>query len=281
MDPLVQNWTFVPSLTWPLRLRRAARGLLHKRPPPPHEVLVPVRPRPEWIAYFAFLPDGQLTAAHRFTLQRFRDLGLPLLTVCATPSPSQVPDELRGLSDALSWKGMGGYDFSAYALALRSIAEGSPGATTTVINDSVFGPFHDLRRFSASAPWDLSGFTASSQLENHIQSYAFVLRDVSPTRLGHLAPVLPSAYAYDDMGEVVMHQELQLARLAARNMSVGAYWYGDVRPQPDPYFDPTLFRPLDLVRAGFPFIKKSLLGKHKKFQKPSEIRSELDRLGHP
>jgi hypothetical protein len=278
---LTQSWDFVPSQTWPLRIRRTVRSWLHKRPPPPSETLVQVRPRPEWVVYFVFLPEGQLTPAHRFTIQRVRDAGIALLTVCATPKPSQVPDELRELSDALCWKGMSGYDFSAYSIGLRLIAEGSPGATATVLNDSVFGPFHDLRRFSASPRWDLSGFTASSQVENHIQSYAFVLRDVTPERLSHLEPVLPSRYAYDDMGEVVIHQELPLARVAARNMSVGAYWYGNAKAAGDPIFDPTLSRPLELVRAGFPFIKKSLLGKHQVFQDPAKIRSELDRLGHP
>jgi hypothetical protein len=38
--------------------------------------------------------------------------------------------------------------------------------------------------------WDLTGFTASSQLANHIQSYAFSLKSVDRARMLRLSPVM-------------------------------------------------------------------------------------------
>ncbi len=270
---LIDHWTFVESAHWHLWPRRTFFRLTKEQAAPPYQVLVPVEPRKEWIAYFAYLPDGQLTAAHRFTLERFRELKVPLLVVCAAREPSLVPRELYASCDALCWKGTSGYDFSAYAVALRLIAERSPGAKAFVINDSVFGPFADLRRFLVAPPWDLTGLTAQSAMENHVQSYAFILRDITPARLAQLAPAIPLDRAYDDIASVITQQETTFARVASRSMTVGAHWFGDL--------DGPLFRAVELLQAGFPFVKKSLIGKHQQLNDPVAIRKELDRLGHP
>jgi hypothetical protein len=274
---LVSSWDFEGNAGLWLNMRRIWRRINRVRPAPAQLELKAVTPRDTWVAYFVFVPNGQLTPHHLFTLRRLRDMGYAIMVVCATDSPARIPCELSHLADALYWKDLPGYDFSAYAIALHAISQASPGATVCVLNDSVYGPLHDLRPFIERPRWDLSGFTASSLVENHLQSYAFVLRDLTPARMASLSKVFPIDRCFNRGEDVILCQELHFASVAALHMHVGASWYG-VKGE---VADPTLHRPFELLAAGFPFVKKSLLGKHSKFQKVDEVRAVLREVAYP
>jgi hypothetical protein len=233
----------------------------------------------QWIAYFVYAPDGAIGPSHRFTVDRLRQSNAALLVVMACPDASLIPAEISQHADAVVWKGLSGYDFSAYSLALWHLAERSPGSNVCVLNDSVFGPFHDISSHIESPKWDVTGYTASSLVQNHIQSYAFVIRDVTVARMQQLSRVFPVDFAFDRAGDVILCQELAFGAVASRHMSVGSHWFGEV-PAVE---DPTLQRPTELLAAGFPFIKKSVFGKQWRFQQHN--REELVRLlqsrGHP
>jgi hypothetical protein len=92
-----------------------------------------------------------------------------------------------------------------------------------------------------------------------------------------LADIFPEGGAFDDYRAVVLWQETRFATVASRAMSVGALWYGDVRR----CLDPTLFAALPLVEAGFPFLKRGLLGKHAGIYSEEAIRATLAAQGHP
>lgn len=275
---LSRHWDFQPStvLRWERR-RMMETFVRHAHRSPAWAQLKPIVPKPVWMVYFLYAPDGVLSAAHRFTLARLKDSGLPLLVVCACADAQRIPADLPGFCDALLWKDVRGYDFSAYALALRQIARHAPGAHVIVQNDSVFGPFTDLREVLSSSPWELTGFTASSQLTNHIQSYAFCLKKVDRKRMARLAPVFFPLVAFSEPQAVIGLQETRLARVAARSMTVGALWFGAA----EQVLDPTLVRPMELLDAGFPFLKRSLLAKHGSFIERDRVLERLGRLGHP
>jgi len=275
---LVRDWTFQPSpVRWTDRLRTVNRVLRHARRAPASAVLKPASPGARWVTYFVYVPDGELTASHRFTLERLKASALPVLVVCACPQGAVVLQTLREFCDALLWKDLPGYDFSAYRLALSHLAAFSPGADVLLMNDSVFGPFADLREVFDTAPWTLTGFTASNQRAPHIQSYAFLLRDVRWSTIVRLTPVLPPGVAFNQFRHIIDLQETRFARVAARSMSVGALWFGDVRD----VSDPTLARPMELLDNGFPFLKRSLLGKHEGVIERDVVLARLRALGHP
>lgn len=280
-NDLMRDWTFVPSGASRYFRRQRIKDLLQNlRRAPPTRVLQQATPEPEWILYFIFLPDGQLSPHHRFTLSRLKRSGMKLLIVCATAQPSDVPAEVHAYADALIWKGLSGFDFSAYAAGLWHLATASPGANILVLNDSVLGPFADLKPFMDRALWDLTGFTASRYEENHIQSYAFILRHVTRWRLLSLSTVLPKWLAFDRFDEVVRSQETRFARVASRHLSVGAFWFAS----DDANEDPTLFTPGELLDDGYPFIKRSALGKYRAVLDPDIVKDLEDRLArfsHP
>lgn len=279
IDGLIAGWDFQPGRVLAgRRVQRCVRLATGLRRAPRHQVLKPMRARESWMLYFVYAPDGYLTPAHGFTLARLRDMGIPLLVICATQDVGMVPRVLFDLADTLYWKSLDGYDFSAYSLGLHAVAAESAGATVCVMNDSVFGPFSDLRPLISSARWQLTGLTASSFVENHIQSYAFLIRDVRVETLAPLRAVFPAQFAFDRAGNVVLFQELRFARVAARHLSVGALWFS---PDSSVVADPALVRPFELVAAGFPFVKRSLVGKHSQFQNSDAVLALLSDLGHP
>ena len=274
VDGLVSNWEFKHSAPSGIDGGVRLAKLLRLRPAPGSRCLAPIRPYPAWTVYFMFSPAGQLTAAHRFTLERLKALDRRLLIVCAAPDPSMVPEELHDIADALYWKGLRGYDFSGYAVGLHAIANHSPGADVFVMNDSVYGPFGDIADHLTRSHWDLSGFTASAVKGNHIQSYAYRMLQVTPARMRLLRSVLPSSFSFNEVGAVIAWQETRLARVAARHMTVGSHWFYERG-------DPTLAFPFRLLELGFPFLKRSLTGKHAQLTTIDEVNGWLAAMGHP
>lgn len=278
LSSLQRDWTYTPT---PAGARIGASRLLHRvrhREPPPETAVLraPSGAARPWTIYFAFTPTGQADPVHRETLDRLRALGRPILTVCAAPGARDVPEDIARRSDALVWKALPGFDFSAYSAGLWLLARCCPGSDALVLNDSLFGPLTDLRPWLAAMRWDLTAFTASANVENHIQSYAFHLRGVTPERMRALAPVLPTGFAYQVFWAVVFMQETRFARIAARQMSVGSLLYA-----PDRTADPLLDLALPLVESGFPFLKRSLLGKFDHLYPADAIRATLHASGYP
>ncbi len=277
LSPLQSNWDYQhqsPSLK--LRLRRLT-ALTRRCQFPANQVLQAPAQVDDWVVYFVYLPDGQLADHHRFAMNRIKDSGLKLLVVCATATPGAVPKALNRWVDALCWKALAGYDFSAYRVGLDTLAQHVPGSNALIMNDSMFGPFHDLRPFLQQSNWDLTGFTASSLEENHIQSYAFIFRNVRSELLVALQSVFFPTTAFSDGGATILWQETRLARIAAKHMRVGAYWYANAKQ----IIDPCLVMPFALVEAGFPFMKRSLLGKMSGFQANDAVLTNLERFGYP
>jgi len=278
VNKLERLWTFTPSdasLLW--KLRRIWRFSRRRRARPTHHVLKPVFQAPRWNICFLFSPQGDLSASQLYSLHALRSAGVPLLVIVATKDPLTIPPDLTKLSDALIWKGLSGYDFSAYRIGLEQIAELSPGADVLMMNDSVFGPFGDIERLVAATPWRLAGFTSSAVIENHIQSYAFIMKSFDAELLENLSPVLLPHHAFDRAADVILCQEVQLARIAARHVTVGSFWHGAARSD----LDPMLNMPLELIDVGMPFLKKSLFGKMRSFQDSEVIQRKLIELGHP
>lgn len=272
-----RNCTITPSTIRPwswLERQRWVYWLKVREAAPPSQMLKPVFHDARWTLVFIYLPSGKLGEAQRFMLAQLKALDRRLLVVCAAPEPGDVPAELMDMADALHWKGLRGFDFSGYAVGLHAIAAGSPHADVLVMNDSTFGPFGNLASLLDQAPWDLTGFVGSSEFEVHFQSFAFLLRDVTPARMRHLRSIFPRSYSYNDIMPVVVCFETRFARIASRHMSVGCLWSG-----PNDNKDPTIAHGLELLDQGLPFLKRGLLGKHRGKQDERSVRDALVNRG--
>ncbi|UZK65050.1 hypothetical protein [Sphingomonas sp. M1-B02] len=211
-----------------------------------------------------------------------------------------MPLALLDKADALYWKGLVGFDFSAYALLLDEIVLKSPGADVYLQNDSVLGPFGDLEVLIASMPWRVSGFMASSGAQNHLQSYALFFRRVDPALMSGLSAIFSKRWAYDRYRDVVNLQETRMASVAARHASVGAAWYapcvhedapslsaiirhkfGIADASPRRTRDPSLCDVEDLLAQGFPFLKRSLFTRNVDLNPRAPLDAFLAQQGHP
>ncbi|MGB3470873.1 MAG: hypothetical protein WBA51_08640 [Erythrobacter sp.] len=278
LDDLIPDWNYTASAPTALtRLKRWA-SFRQLSAAPKFELLeaLEIR-RGRWIAQFFFCPTGELSASQLYTLARIMESTASKLIICATPLSRMVPAALKGHADLLYWKSMGGYDFSSYSIALTELSMRAPGSDVTLMNDSVFGPFLPYDQLWEGANWDVSGFTAASKWENHLQSYALQIRGVTPERLLHLRPIFRRRTAFNHYAGVVLNQESRLAAVAARTMTVGARWFSG----PAQSLDPSLHAAVPLLEAGFPFLKKALFTKHSGIENASELRAALMRQGHP
>lgn len=278
IESVSTHWTYKPSFPSIAAVRHRIPARWTRRPFPASRVLKKPLAAGNWILYFIFLPNGALTAAHRFTLDRLARESASLMIVCACPEGHPVVEALGRQCDALCWKSLDGYDFSGYSVGLHTLARECPGSNVFVMNDSMLGPFCALTPFIELAPWRLTGLTASSLEENHLQSFSLIVRGLDSAFLDAVAPVISDQWCYHTAGAVILLQETRLARVASRSMTVGAFWYTDGSR----YRDLTLFCPEQLLDAGFPLLKKSLFGKFAGvFQPPETMQALLQWLGHP
>lgn len=225
-----------------------------------------------------YLPEGELSAQHRFTLERLAAENARLMIVCSCPPGHAVLDVLKQHCDALYWKAMEGFDFSAYAIGLAELVRHVPGSNVMLLNDSMLGPFSPLTPFIEQSPWRLAGLSASAMEENHLQSFALIVRQLDAGFLQAVAPVISTEWCYNASAPVILLQETRLARVASSHMTVGAFWYSDGST----YQDLCLNCPGQMLDAGFPLLKRSLFGKFaRRFQDPAEMQALLQRLGHP
>jgi lipopolysaccharide biosynthesis protein len=274
---VVRNWSFHPTQRSVSDITLAWLRGFRRKPRPDSLVLKPLVAVGEWAIVFVFAPDQQLQPRHEFTLRRLRDEGFRVAVICATAERGKVPDALNQYCDALYWKDLPGFDFSAYTLALEEAVARIAGSDVLILNDSVFGPLNPLKPLLRQSRWDLTGFTGAKGVENHIQSYAFRFREVDAGKLAAMRQIFPSGYCFNHMGSVVGCQEIPMARIAHRSMRVGSLWF----PQSPNIDDPCLDVPERLLEDGFPFLKRSLLGKFSFFGKRDVALQCLARYGHP
>lgn len=277
--PGVQTyWTYEPSRPrwdvvmrrWPARLTRLQAPAWKLLTAPPTSGL--------WVLYFMYLPDGQVSPQHKFTLERLAAEEARLMIVCACPPDHPVLTELKNHCETLYWKSPEGYDFSAYAIGMTELARHAPDSDVLVLNDSMLGPFSPLSPFIKQARWRLTGLSASALEENHLQSFAFIVRQLNAEFLQAVAPAISIDWCYDAIDPVILLQETRLARVASHHMAVGAFWYTDGSR----YQDLCLNCPKEMLDAGFPLLKRSLFGKFARdFQDPAAMQALLRRLGHP
>lgn len=271
-------WTYVPSSPrWSIVLRRWPARWTRQDAPPWKRLTAPSAAG-QWLLYFMYLPTGQLSLQHQFTLERLAAENARIMIVCACPPGHPVLKDLSQRCDALYWKGVEGFDFSAYAIGLTELARRAPGSDVLVLNDSMLGPFSPLTPFIEQAPWRLSGLSASSLEENHLQSFALIIRQLDAEFLQAVAPVISTDWCYNTSDPVILLQETRLARFASLHMSVGAFWYTDGSR----HTDLSLNCPEEMLEAGFPLLKRSLFAKFShSFQDPAAMQALLRRLGHP
>ncbi len=246
---------------------------------------------PDVAVFVHFDPAGRIRPRVRRYLQALREAGLSVV-VASNAGRLLGPDErvLRGLCDAYILRRNVGYDFGAMRDALAYW--GLPHAATNsilLVNDSVIGPFAPLRPLLDRidfADADVWGATDSPQRGYHLQSFFLAVgRTVltHPEWTAFWADVRPA----QSKEWVIRRYEIGLSqRLLAAGLRGRALFpcetlvarLADAMPGSEAHarqrevsrriltrggvLNPTAHLWRELLREGFPFIKRELLGRN-------------------
>ena len=191
-------------------------------------------------------------------LRALKAAGLHVALIATVDRPVDLPPELLEAVDAAMVRRNAGYDFGAWAHALRLHPQLYSAATLYLLNDSVL-PARDGGRIAAlvdrvrASTADLVGLTESHEWRWHVQSYFLaVRRRLLASRPFHA--FMNDVRLLTRKDHVIRAYEVRLAELTEQCGFDVELLYPSATA-----INPTLFGWRDLLAAGMPFVKLLLL----------------------
>lgn len=219
---------------------------------------IEVKPSTEVAILVTHAPAGRLKPHVRPFIDRFNCSGINVMLVVVADRPLELlPEEIEAASGIVVRENVG-YDFGAWAHALR-IEPALYGAATLILTNDSIVPTGDEEAFGAmvarirQSRADVVGLTASHEYGWHISSYFIALK---PKALGSWAfqHFMRDIRYLDDKDAIIRTYEVPFAaRMRAGGLRVEALYTGRYSS------NPTLFSWKELVQQGFPFVKLLLL----------------------
>jgi tetratricopeptide (TPR) repeat protein len=130
--------------------------------------------------YAIYVPDGRLKSYHKATLTALRNADyVTILVNSTTAGAAALAGDATDLARAVVVRSGAGRDFASWIIALAHFAPALEHADhTLLLNDSLIGPFGNLRSTLTSLeedPADFKGLTDSFEREYHLQSSLLML----------------------------------------------------------------------------------------------------------
>lgn len=208
--------------------------------------------------FVAYAADGRLFGHTIRYCRSLRQAGMRLLLVVITDRPDLAClDPGREAADAVLVRENSGYDFAAWAEALRLVPEVWDAPEIWFANDSVY---HSPRLLPAmldrarASRADVVALTASEEVSPHFQSYFFGLKAPPDRRAGARA-FWGEVRALADKLQVIRDYEVrQKSVLEAAGLSVDVLY--PMAPGQKNHLHESW---RTLLGAGFPFVKVELL----------------------
>ena len=218
----------------------------------------PSRRYDEWVLFVTHSPWGALNANVEPYLRAFAQSGVGVFLIVAADRPVVLSPTVQTLCARIIVRENVGYDFAAWAHALRLHPELYDAAALYFANDSVFGPAseptfkHVIDRARASGA-DIVGLTESFEYGWHVQSYFFCLKPGALSTF-YIQSFFSDVHGFLDKESVIQNYEVKLTGAAiGQGLTVEVLFEGFE------HSNPTLRSWDKLLDAGFPFIKTSLL----------------------
>jgi O-antigen biosynthesis protein len=248
-------------LSWPARAIRAAGNTFRKDPltASAHWLQRPSDLAEKEVCLFVTYTGSGRIAPHVFLHGRaWADKGFAVVMVVIMDDPTafQTGQDLSFCTGVLIRQNSG-YDFGAWASAIRMLPELKDAKALVIVNDSVYGPlggFDEMvARIRASAA-DVVGLTESFEACRHFQSYLIAFKD----RALHSDAFWRfwEGVRLGGRQHVINNYELTLAnRMDRGGLTTAALFPGN----PQRYGNPTHQDWRWLIENGFPYIKAQLL----------------------
>jgi len=183
-----------------------------------------------------------------------------ILNAAVAPSDVVIDPALEARLEGVFVRENAGYDFAGWAHVHTLLRPLLDAERLFLVNDSIVGPLHAgdlasvMERIRRS-PADVIGLTEALKPVPHLQSFflAFGRR-----ALPELARFFGEVLCFDDKATVIDVYETQLTARAQRGGLVCEALFPALSDDPHASND-TFFRWPELIRAGFPYIKTSVL----------------------
>lgn len=191
-------------------------------------------------------------------LRALKQAGLCVFLVATVDRPVDLPADLLDLADAVMVRRNAGYDFGAWAHALRLHPKLYGAATLYLLNDSVLPASDDSRIVALvdrvrGSKADLIGLTESHEWRWHVQSYFLAVKPrLLTSRAFH--GFMNEIRLLTRKDHVIRAYEVQLAEITERNGFDVELLYPSATA-----INPTLFGWRQLLAAGMPLVKLLLL----------------------
>jgi len=213
-----------------------------------------MRPGDEVALFITHSASGALKPHVPPYLAALKAQGVLVLLIAVTDRPLNVPPAIHDLVDGVIIRENAGWDFAAWAHAIRLYPEVYGAAALYLVNDSV-AVSSEERRFAdmlarvRASDADLVGLTESHEYRWHLQTYFLALkpRFLSAFRLHAF---FADVRLLDDKDAVIRDYELRFAGMAEESgHRVETLFPSSVA------LNPTLHGWRGLLAAGFPFMK--------------------------
>lgn len=265
--------------------RRLLMAMTRTAAPAVTEALIEERRRPrggaEVALFVTHAPQGRLKPHVQVYLAALARQGLAVTLIVAADR-GFVDDDgaLLDLLDGLYVRENTGWDFAAWAHALRLNRELLRSQTLYLLNDSLIGPtsedaFRALLARVREHHANIVGLTANRREGLHLQSFFLSVR--APA-LSHPAFL---SFIYDvrslaDKDAVITNYEIAFSpAMAAAGLSTAAIFEpGDIG------VDLTVFHWRELLDRGFTFVKASLLKRWETHNEVADVRAALAARGY-
>ena len=215
--------------------------------------------------FVSFAPHPRLKAHVATHIRHLLRAGVSVVLILNTDlAPAQMeiaPELLEQLSGAFVREN-NGFDFAAWA-HLFSLCEGTQHWTRLfLVNDSIVGPLNPahfdrlMERVRASTA-DVVGLTENRAPLPHVQSFFLVL-NASALRSAIIRRVFQRMLSLPTKSQVIDVYEMRLTQVLTQHGLRCEALFPPLSDDPHSAND-TSFRWAQLIRAGFPYIKTSIL----------------------
>jgi lipopolysaccharide biosynthesis protein len=251
---------FVPDL-W----RLAKRGTLTR---PRNALAVPYRwlRKPGTLSgadvcfFVTYCPSGRVEPHAYFHAKAWAERNFKLILIVALDNIDIfASDQDLRFAAGILLRQNEGYDFGAWAAALRLLPTTAESEMIAITNDSLYGPFNGFDNILArvkTSTADIVGLTESMEVQRHFQSYMLFFKRSAVTSRTFWK--FWRRVRGGDRQYVIDQYELRLInRMEAAGLSAVSLF--PARNGSSTKSNPTLTRWRELIDQGFPFIKAQLL----------------------
>ncbi len=235
------------------------------------------------VIFVAVLINNEIRPYTDTYLKAWRDKDCHVALVLQSDSPnpdSKIYEHLMQFADEVWIRPNIGYDFGAWSeyLLENLIIDNGPQGRVFLVNDSLIGPtnpkaFDQLVNMILDSEIDLVAMTDNHTHSHHLQSYFLALSAKAIN-----TPVVKSFFEKienkKNLAEVVFSYEIPFAPIVQNaGLSISIIFPAKTNS------DPTLFEAADLLRRGYPFVKRKCFFSGKQYVNRREILDTALRVG--